>query len=107
MATHEHAALAVEPHDDHDLDVLDPEEPRTPLWLPLLGAGMFLGGLIYVLATQPVGKTTDELTEEATAAAQAAQAAAKAEEEARQAAQAPTPPPTPAPQPGAAPRQGG
>jgi hypothetical protein len=31
-------------------DELDPDEPRTPLWLPLLGLALFLSALIYFLA---------------------------------------------------------
>ncbi|HEX4473534.1 MAG TPA: hypothetical protein VH142_00580 [Polyangiaceae bacterium] len=30
-------------------DELAPDEPRTPLWLPLLGLGLFLAALIYAL----------------------------------------------------------
>ncbi len=30
-------------------DELAPDEPRTPLWLPLLGLGLFLTALIYAL----------------------------------------------------------
>ena len=30
-------------------DELDPDEPRTPLWLPLLGLTLFLSALIYLL----------------------------------------------------------
>jgi hypothetical protein len=32
----------------HD-DELDPDEPKTPLWLPFLGLCLFLAVLIYVL----------------------------------------------------------
>lgn len=31
-------------------DELDPDEPRTPLWLPLAGLFLFAGALIYFLA---------------------------------------------------------
>ena len=33
-------------------DELDPDEPRTPLWLPLLGGGLFLLALLLFLATR-------------------------------------------------------
>jgi len=33
-------------------DELDPDEPRTPLWLPLVGLCLFVAGLIYFLAGQ-------------------------------------------------------
>jgi hypothetical protein len=32
-------------------DELDPDEPRTPLWLPLLGLCLFVAGLAYGIAT--------------------------------------------------------
>jgi hypothetical protein len=32
-------------------DELDPDEPRTPLWLPLLGLALFLSALVYFLAS--------------------------------------------------------
>jgi len=30
-------------------DELDPDEPRTPLWLPLLGLCLFVAALAYAL----------------------------------------------------------
>jgi len=30
-------------------DELDPDEPRTPLWLPLLGLSLFVMALVYFL----------------------------------------------------------
>ena len=33
-------------------DELDPDEPRTPLWLPLLGLCLFVGALVYFLVGQ-------------------------------------------------------
>ncbi len=39
-------------HDSGSDDELDPDEPRTPLWLPLLGLCLFVSGLVYVLVTQ-------------------------------------------------------
>ena len=81
-----------EAHDDghdHDDDHHAPpalEEPSTPLWLTLLGVGLFLTAGILFIATRPDGKTTAELT-----AVPNAEAAASA---------APTPNPAAAPTPG-------
>ncbi len=36
-------------HDASSDDELDPDEPRTPLWLPLVGLCLFVFGLIYFL----------------------------------------------------------
>jgi hypothetical protein len=58
----EHAA---DDHDDHDDDHHAPpplEEPATPLWLTLLGIGLFLTAGILFVATRDDGKTTAELT---------------------------------------------
>jgi len=41
--------------DDHGAssdDELDPDEPRTPLWLPLAGLFLFGAALIYFLSGQ-------------------------------------------------------
>jgi hypothetical protein len=39
--------------DSHvDSDELDPDEPRTPLWLPLLGAALFLAVFTVFLVTR-------------------------------------------------------
>lgn len=35
-----------------DSDELDPDEPRTPMWLPLLGSALFLVALMLFLATR-------------------------------------------------------
>jgi hypothetical protein len=35
-----------------DSDELDPDEPRTPLWLTLLGGGLFLLALLLFLLTR-------------------------------------------------------
>jgi hypothetical protein len=44
------------PHGGHGAppsdDELDPDEPRTPLWLPLLGLCLFVAALAYVLVGQ-------------------------------------------------------
>ena len=42
-----------------------PDEPRTPLWLPLVGLGLFLFTLLGYVMTRPPGKTGDELAKEA------------------------------------------
>jgi hypothetical protein len=39
-------------HDESSADELDPDEPRTPLWLPLLGLCLFVSVLVYALVTQ-------------------------------------------------------
>jgi len=39
-------------HDESSEDELDPDEPRTPLWLPLLGLCLFVSVLVYALVTQ-------------------------------------------------------
>jgi len=39
-------------HDDTSDDELDPDEPRTPMWLPLLGLCLFVSVLVYALVTQ-------------------------------------------------------
>jgi len=77
-------------HDEHDHDDdhhAPPalEEPATPLWLTLLGLGLFLAAGILFVATREDGKTTAELT--AVPAAEAAPSGAA---------------PAPAPNPGAA-----
>jgi len=62
-----------DPHDDaahgdeheHDDDHHAPpavEEPATPLWLTLLGLGLFLLAGIVFVATREDGKTTAQLT---------------------------------------------
>src|SRR5258706_14466918 len=71
-----------EPHDDaHDHDAADhddqhapppPEEPRTPLWLTLLGIGLFLIGGLALAASRGGGKTTAELVDAATPSASVA-----------------------------------
>ena len=58
----EHAEGEHDEHDDdhHAVPVL--EEPATPLWLTLLGIGLFLLAGILFVATREDGKTTAELT---------------------------------------------
>ncbi|HEX3595895.1 MAG TPA: hypothetical protein VHU80_12375 [Polyangiaceae bacterium] len=37
-------------HDDPGAeDELDPDEPRTPLWLPLLGLCLFVSVIVYAI----------------------------------------------------------
>src|SRR5688572_10734345 len=47
---------------EKDSDELDPDEPRTPMWLPLLGGGLFLLALLLFLATrsdeEPIAEDT-------------------------------------------------
>lgn len=89
-------------HDEEE-DRLDPDEPRTPLWMPLLGAALFVVGAIFLVATRPPGKTAVELQQEAATAAAAAQEAARA----AQAAAAPEPEQVPAAPPAPQPGRGG
>jgi hypothetical protein len=88
-------------HHEAEVDELSPGEPRTPGWMPLLGGVLFIGASIWFVATQPPGKTAEELQKAAQAAA--VEAAAKAAPP-----PAPTPEAMPAPPPGGAqPRKGG
>jgi hypothetical protein len=104
MTAEAHAADAAEAH-EHD-DELAADEPRTPLWLPLLGGVVFLGGLIAFVAAGPEGKTAAELSAESTAAAEAI-AAEEAAAAAAAAPPEPAPAPAPAAQPAAPPGRGG
>lgn len=47
--------------DDHHAAPALPE-PATPLWLTLLGVGLFLVAGIAFIATRPSGKTSAELS---------------------------------------------
>jgi hypothetical protein len=72
MSPHDPPAVAVDAHDTehaHDEDDVS-GEPRTPLWLPLVGGVLFLGALMFIVATRPPGKTAEELSKEAETAAQ-------------------------------------
>ena len=40
---------ADEPNPTVEEDELDPDEPRTPLWLPLAGLALFLAAGLYFL----------------------------------------------------------
>ena len=64
-------------HDDDDHHAPPPlEEPATPLWLTLLGVGLFLVAGILFIATREDGKTTAQLTAVPSAEAAAAPAPA-------------------------------
>jgi hypothetical protein len=43
---------AHEPFTGEPVDVLPPDEPRTPGWLPVLGIAFFTGAAVLVLATR-------------------------------------------------------
>jgi hypothetical protein len=96
-------------HDEHERDDdhhAPPalEEPATPLWLTLLGLGLFLLAGILFIATREDGKTTAQLT--AVPAGEAAPSAAAAAPPAAPPTPTPTPMPTPMPNPAAAPNPG-
>ena len=67
-------------HDHHyegiPADRPGPDEPRTPLWLPLVGIGLVLFALLAYVVTRPAGKTAAELTSEAAPPGSVAAAAA-------------------------------
>ncbi|HEY6079777.1 MAG TPA: hypothetical protein VIW29_13270, partial [Polyangiaceae bacterium] len=62
-----HADEAHDEHDDHHAAPPPLEEPATPLWVTMLGIGLFLTAGILFIATRPDGKTTAELTAAANA----------------------------------------
>jgi hypothetical protein len=82
MSAHGHATPgdAAASHDHHyegiPADRPGPDEPRTPLWLPLLGIGLLLTALLAFVLTRPPGKTGAELAAEAVPAASVAAAPA-------------------------------
>ena len=41
--------MSLDAHDSNDGDELDPDEPKTPLWMPILGLSLFLLGLVFAL----------------------------------------------------------
>jgi hypothetical protein len=88
MSPHDPPAVAVDAHDAHGHEDDDASEPRTPLWLPLVGGVLFLAAMMFVVATRPPGKTAEELSKEAETAAQLRTGTQKPAEAA---------PPTPAP----------
>src|SRR5688500_12209941 len=71
MSAHGHATPgdAAASHDHHyegiPADRPGPDEPRTPLWLPLVGIVLFLFGLFAYVMTRPPGKTGAELAKAA------------------------------------------
>jgi hypothetical protein len=78
MSDHGHAVHA-EPAASHDhhyegepADRPAPDEPKTPGWLPLLGIGLLLSGILGFVATQPAGKTREQLVQAAPAPSAAA-----------------------------------
>lgn len=83
------------PDTETDSDELDPDEPRTPMWLPLLGSGLFLLALLLFLATRTDEEPVDEISADP-AAEQApaadAEQAAPTEQDPTEQAQAPTAP---------------
>lgn len=80
-----------------DADELDPDEPRTPMWLPLLGGTLFLLALVVFLAT----RSDDESADAGGAAQVTAEPAAGDNEDTADTADNPAParaaPPEPAP----------
>ena len=57
---------------DHDApsdEDLAADEPRTPLWLPLLGLCLFVAALVYALATRKPETPAPEAAPSATASA--------------------------------------
>jgi hypothetical protein len=70
MSTHEDPAASKSARLADSDDELDPDEPRTPLWLPLLGLCLFVGALVLALLNQK--PTPKEATEAASASASAA-----------------------------------
>jgi hypothetical protein len=74
-----------------------PDEPETPMWLPLVGAALFLLMIVLFVATRPAGKSEAELSKEAAGATSATPSASTS------AAQAPRPA-MPAPRPAAVPQ---
>jgi len=66
-------------HHDHyegiPADRAGPDEPRTPLWLPLIGISLLLVALLAFVMTRPAGKTGAELAKEASPEPSAAPAA--------------------------------
>ena len=70
---HDEAHGDDEHHDDDDHHAPPPpEEPATPLWLTILGIGLFLIAGILFIASRSDGKTTAQLTATSADAAPAA-----------------------------------
>jgi hypothetical protein len=70
------------PHGGHGAsneDELDPDEPRTPLWLPLLGLCLFVAALVYLLTGQKPAPTVDAAASASASAEAPAPSAAPAQ----------------------------
>lgn len=67
--------MSPDPHTSPD--ELDPDEPKTPLWMPILGLSLFLLALVFALS----GTGDEAGAEEGSAGAGAANAPAEAAEE--------------------------
>ena len=63
-----HAADAHDDDDDGPINELLPDEPHTPMWLPLLGGVLALLAILAFLVTRPPGKTEKQLTKHAAGA---------------------------------------
>lgn len=99
--SHDETEGVVVSHLTEEPDELAADEPRTPGWMPLLGGTLFLAAAIFFVATQPPGKTSEELQSAARAAAEEAKAKAAPPP-------APAAPAMPMPAPGGQPpKQGG
>lgn len=75
MSSHDHGD-APEEHAPSDPDALEPGEPHSPFWLPFLGIGLFLLGLLVFLGTRGAAAESPDATDAAgaTAAAPSAEA---------------------------------
>src|SRR5688572_17563033 len=93
MSPHDPPAVAVDAHDAHEHEDDDASEPRTPLWLPLVGGVLFVAAMMFVVATRPPGKTAVKHSKQAVNAAQPSAGT-----------QNPADAPAPAPAPAAAPQ---
>ncbi len=104
-STDPNAAQASDAHadDDEPINELLPDEPHTPMWLPLLGGVLALLAILAFLITRPPGKTAKQLSKRSAAAQGSAAPAPASAAPAKGAAPAK---PAPAPRP-AAPHPGG
>ncbi len=88
------ASHAADDDDDEPESELLPDEPHTPMWLPLLGGVLALLAILAFLMTRPPGKTAEQLSQKASPASSAAASASAAPS-----ATAPMPAPAPVPHP--------
>ncbi len=93
-----HADVLVEPADE-----LAPDEPRTPLWLTMLGGALFLLMAIVWLVARPSDRASTELTPAMSASASVAAAPAQPPNVLPPQAAPPATPPAPSPGPTLAP----